>query len=105
MNDMEHIDQETQQEPVAQVEQEAAAPVEQEAQEPQALTMEDIEKTVVRIRTGQTVTGTVVQITDDEVCVNIGYKSDGLIKRSDLVDQDVKLGDEIEVEVVKVNDG
>ena len=97
MNDMEHIDQETQQEPVAQVE--------QEAQEPQALTMEDIEKTVVRIRTGQTVTGTVVQITDDEVCVNIGYKSDGLIKRSDLVDQDVKLGDEIEVEVVKVNDG
>ncbi len=105
MNDMEHIDQETQQEPVAQAEQEAAAPVEQEAQEPQALTMEDIEKTVVRIRTGQTVTGTVVQITDDEVCVNIGYKSDGLIKRSDLVDQDVKLGDEIEVEVVKVNDG
>ena len=97
MNDMEHIDQETQQEPVAQAE--------QEAQEPQALTMEDIEKTVVRIRTGQTVTGTVVQITDDEVCVNIGYKSDGLIKRSDLVDQDVKLGDEIEVEVVKVNDG
>ncbi len=105
MNDMEHIDQETQQEPVAQAEQEATAPVEQEAQEPQALTMEDIEKTVVRIRTGQTVTGTVVQITDDEVCVNIGYKSDGLIKRSDLVDQDVKLGDEIEVEVVKVNDG
>ena len=104
MNDMEHIDQETQQEPVAQVEQEAA-PVEQEAPEGQALTMEDIEKTVVRIRTGQTVTGTVVQITDDEVCVNIGYKSDGLIKRSDLVDQDVKLGDEIEVEVVKVNDG
>ena len=97
MNDMEHIDQETQQEPVAQVE--------QEANDAQALTMEDIEKTVVRIRTGQTVTGTVVQITDDEVCVNIGYKSDGLIKRSDLVDQDVKLGDEIEVEVVKVNDG
>ena len=67
--------------------------------------MEDIEKTVVRIRTGQTVTGTVVQITDEEVCVNIGYKSDGLIKRSELVDQDVKLNDEIEVEVVKVNDG
>ena len=91
MNDMERIDQETQQEPVA--------------NDSQALTMEDIEKTVVRIRTGQTVTGTVVQITDDEVCVNIGYKSDGLIKRSDLVDKDVQMGDEIEVEVVKVNDG
>ncbi len=67
--------------------------------------MDDVEKTLVRIRNGQTVTGTVVQITDDEVCVNIGYKSDGLIKREDLVDKDVKLGDTIEVEVVKVNDG
>ena len=67
--------------------------------------MAQIDATLVRIRTGQSVTGTVVQITDDEVCVNIGYKSDGLIKRSDLVDQNVQLGDEIEVEVVKVNDG
>ena len=67
--------------------------------------MADVEATLVKIRPGQTVTGTVVQITDDEVCVNIGFKSDGLIKREDLVTQDVKLGDEIEVEVVKVNDG
>ena len=67
--------------------------------------MAEVDATLVRIRPGQTVTGTVVQITEDEVCVNIGYKSDGLIKRSDLVDQDAKLGDEIEVEVVKVNDG
>ena len=37
--------------------------------------------------------------------MSIGYKADGLIKRADLVDQDVKLDDEIEVEVVKVNDG
>jgi len=67
--------------------------------------MQQVEATMVRIRPGQTVTGKVVQITDDEVSVNIGYKADGLIKREDLVDQDVKLGDEIEVEVVKVNDG
>jgi len=67
--------------------------------------MADVEATLVRIRPGQTVTGTVVQITDDEVCVNIGYKSDGLIKRSDLIAQDVQMGDELEVEVVKVNDG
>jgi small subunit ribosomal protein S1 len=67
--------------------------------------MADIDATIVRIRTGQTITGTVVQITDDEVSVNIGYKSDGMIKRADLVDTDIKLGDEIEVEVVKVNDG
>ncbi len=67
--------------------------------------MQQVEATMVRIRQGQTVTGKVVQITDDEVSVNIGYKADGLIKKEDLVDQDVKLGDEIEVEVVKVNDG
>jgi len=67
--------------------------------------MQQVEATMVRIRPGQTVTGKVVQITDDEVSVNIGYKADGLIKKEDLVDQDVKLGDEIEVEVVKVNDG
>lgn len=67
--------------------------------------MADVEATLVKIRPGQTVTGTVVQITEDEVCVNIGFKSDGLIKREDLVTEDVKMGDEIEVEVVKVNDG
>ncbi len=67
--------------------------------------MAEVDATLVRIRPGQTLTGKVVQITDDEVCVSIGYKADGLIKRADLVDQDVKLDDEIEVEVVKVNDG
>ena len=67
--------------------------------------MQQVEATMVKIRPGQTVTGKVVQITEDEVSVNIGYKADGLIKREELVDQDVKLGDEIEVEVVKVNDG
>ncbi len=100
------------------MEQEQAVPEEiQEtaaAQEEAALTeeemnkrsfMDDIEATLVRIRPGQTVTGSVVQVTDDEVCVNIGYKSDGLIKREDLSDKDVKVGDQIEVEVVKVNDG
>ena len=67
--------------------------------------MADVEKTLVQIRPGQTIVGTVVQITDDEVCVNVGYKADGLVKKSDLSSTDVKIGDEIEVEVVKVNDG
>jgi small subunit ribosomal protein S1 len=67
--------------------------------------MASVEASMRRIHTGQTVTGKVIQVTDDEVCVDIGYKSDGLIKRADLVDQDAKVGDQIEVEVVKVNDG
>src|SRR5699024_5225247 len=33
--------------------------------------MAEVDATLVRIRSGQTVTGTVVQVTDDEVCVNI----------------------------------
>lgn len=49
----------------------------------------EFEKTMVQIRPGQTITGKVVQITDDEVCVNIGYKADGLVKKSDLCDTDV----------------
>ena len=67
--------------------------------------MKDFEKTLVQLRPGQTVTGKVVQITDDEVCVNVGYKADGLVKKCDLSSTDVKIDDEIEVEVVKVNDG
>ncbi len=65
----------------------------------------DLDKSMVRIHNGQTLTGKVELVTADEIGVSIGYKSDGILKREDLVDQDVKVGDEIEVEVVKVNDG
>ncbi|MEE1199556.1 MAG: bifunctional 4-hydroxy-3-methylbut-2-enyl diphosphate reductase/30S ribosomal protein S1 [Christensenellales bacterium] len=77
----------------------------EETNEQGAMSMEDVEATLVQIRPGQILTGTVVQITEDEVCVNVGYKSDGLVKMTDLSSTDVKVGDEIEVEVVKVNDG
>ena len=73
---------------------------------------EAFEKTLVRIRNGQIITGSVVQIVDGEVCVNIGYKSDGFIPRNEFsTDPDanpvdiLKIGDPIEVEVIKVNDG
>ena len=83
---------------------EKKAPIE-ETQDQSVMSMEDVDKTLVQLRPGQIVTGQVVQITDDEVCVNVGYKADGLVKKSDLSSTDVKIGDEIEVEVVKVNDG
>ena len=78
---------------------------EEEAPKPEPSFMDEVAASMSRIRTGQTITGKVVLITDDEVCVNIDYKSDGLLKRDEMVDKDVELGDEIEVEVVKVNDG
>ncbi len=70
--------------------------------------LEAFEKTLMPIRGGQVMTGTVVQVTDSEVSVNIGYKSDGFIPRSEFTSDDgsddIKVGDEIEVEVIKVND-
>lgn len=70
------------------------------------------EKTVKRIRPGQVITGTVLQIVDGEVFVNVGYKSDGVIPKAEFsTDADVraedvvKEGDSIDVEVLKVNDG
>lgn len=73
--------------------------------------MAALDNTLVRIRSGQVLTGTIVQVTDKEVSVNIGYKSDGYIPQAEFSsDPDVnpadtvKVGDEIEVEVIKVND-
>ena len=73
---------------------------------------EAIDKTLRRIHNGQILTGSVVQIVDGEVCVNIGYKADGFIPRSEFSDDPevdpasvVSVGDMIEVEVLKVNDG
>ncbi|MBR6220085.1 MAG: 4-hydroxy-3-methylbut-2-enyl diphosphate reductase, partial [Clostridia bacterium] len=77
----------------------------EENPELEVMSEEAIDKTIVQIRPGQIITGKVEMITDDEVCVNIGYKSDGIVKKSELSSTDVKEGDEIEVEVVKVNDG
>lgn len=85
-------------------------PVEAETQEAEGADsnfLTEFEKTVKSIRPGQTVVGTVVQVTSDEVCVNIGYKADGLVPRDQLIDpqETYNVGDEIEVEIVKVNDG
>ena len=96
---------------------ETAAPVVEAAAEPvveegETTFEEAIEKTLRRIHNGQILTGSVVQIVDGEVCVNIGYKSDGFIPRDEFSsDPDVdpatvvSVGDTIEVEVLKVNDG
>ena len=86
------------------------APVEAQENPQDSEFASEFEKTLVSIRPGQTVTGTIVQVTDNEVCVNIGYKSDGLIPVAELITQEnhreaYHVGDEIEVEVVKVNDG
>ena len=60
------------------------APAAAEADETsEASFAEEFEKTLVRIRNGQIIKGVVVHVNENEVCVNIGYKSDGFVSRSE----------------------
>ena len=71
--------------------------------------LEDSFKT---IRNGEVVDGTVIDVKTDEIILNIGYKADGIVTRSEYTnDQSVDLttvvsvGDTMAVKVLKVNDG
>ena len=74
---------------------------------------EMLNESFVTLRNGQIVKGTVISVSDSgEVSVNVGYKSDGIIARTEFSDDinvnpadEVKAGDEIEVYVIRVNDG
>lgn len=73
--------------------------------------MAKIDDTFTRIRRGQIVQGTVLYVTESQIMVNINYRSDGIIDRdelpTDLTDPRTKYkaGDEIDVYIVKVDDG
>ena len=74
--------------------------------------MEAIENTLVRMHRGDIVKGKVIYVTDNEIMVNINYKSDGIITKEELSnDPDInpkdlfKEGDEIEVYIVRLDDG
>ncbi len=74
--------------------------------------MEAIDNSFKRIRKGEVVTGEVLYITDSEVMVNLGYRSDGIISKDELAGgpdvnpQDLyEQGQEIEVYVLKMDDG
>ena len=71
-----------------------------------------LEESLKTIRNGEVVEGTVIDVKPDEVILNIGYKSDGIITRSEYTNEPnvdlttvVKVGDTLEAKVVKVNDG
>ncbi len=71
-----------------------------------------LEESFKTIRTGEVVTGKVIDVKEDEVVLNIGYKSDGIIPRNEYTNEPnvdlttlVHVGDEMEAKVIKVNDG
>ncbi len=71
-----------------------------------------LEESLKTIRTGEIVTGKVIDVKEDEIVLNIGYKSDGIIPRNEYTNEPgvdltkvVNVGDELEAKVIKVNDG
>ncbi len=74
--------------------------------------MEEIEKSLRLPRNGEIITGTVLQVTDKEMIVNLGCKKDGIIPAHELTleaDQKItdlfKEGDEIQAKVLSHDDG
>jgi 4-hydroxy-3-methylbut-2-enyl diphosphate reductase len=74
--------------------------------------MEEIENSLRVPRRGQTVKGKVIHVSDNEIIVNIGYKSDGIIPKGEISNdptvnpRDIaQEGDDIEVYVIKTDDG
>lgn len=72
---------------------------------------EAIDQSFKKIHTGEKVKGTVVSVDNAEITVDLGTKHTGYVKLEDLTDDPskkpediVKVGDEIELIVIKVND-
>lgn len=71
-----------------------------------------LEESLKTIHAGEVVEGTVIDVKPEEVILNIGYKSDGVLTRNEYTNDSsvdmttvVKPGDKMEVKVLKVNDG
>lgn len=78
------------------------------------ITFEELlNQTLKDIKVGQTVTGTVIDITaQKEIFIDIGYKADGIIPANEYilnegekVEEKFKLGDRISAVILKLNDG
>ncbi|MDO4392803.1 MAG: bifunctional 4-hydroxy-3-methylbut-2-enyl diphosphate reductase/30S ribosomal protein S1 [Bacillota bacterium] len=74
--------------------------------------MDDIDKSLRLPRGGEIVTGTVHQVTDKEVIVNLGCKKDGILPINEVTLEEgqtladaFKVDDEIKAKVIKTDDG
>ncbi|MBR6452718.1 MAG: 30S ribosomal protein S1 [Lachnospiraceae bacterium] len=71
-----------------------------------------LEESFKTIHNGEVVEGTVIDVKPDEIILNIGYKSDGIITRNEYSNTPnldlttcVKVGDTMDAKVLRVNDG
>ncbi|MDD3306191.1 MAG: bifunctional 4-hydroxy-3-methylbut-2-enyl diphosphate reductase/30S ribosomal protein S1 [Acetobacterium sp.] len=72
----------------------------------------EIEESLKTIRRGAEIEGEVIHIAEDEVILNIGYKADGIVKKSDftwrsdeVLSELVQLGDKVWCIVTDLNEG
>jgi len=74
----------------------------------QEMTMEELLNEEKRVARGQVVTGQIMKIEADEIIVDVGYKTEGVIPRIEFQDitgeLTVKLGDKVEVSVERMAD-
>lgn len=70
--------------------------------------MEELLNEEQRVARGQVVTGQIIKIGDDEIIVDVGYKTEGVIPKSEFLDitgeLTVKEGDKVEVSVERMSD-
>ena len=71
-----------------------------------------LDETFKTIHTGEIVEGTIIDVKPDEIILNIGYKSEGIITKNEYSNDSsvdltsaVKVGDKMEAKVLKLNDG
>ena len=71
-----------------------------------------LEESLKTIHAGEVVEGTVIDVKPEEIILNIGYKSDGILTKNEYTNDSsvdlttvAKVGDTMEVKVLKVNDG
>lgn len=71
-----------------------------------------LEESLITIHNGEVVEGTIIGVKEDEIILNIGYKADGIITRSEYTNKpnvdlttQVNVGDKMQAKVLKVNDG
>jgi small subunit ribosomal protein S1 len=72
------------------------------------MTMEELLNEEKKVARGQVVTGEIVKIGDDELVIDVGYKTEGVISRNEFQDIEgnllVKLGDKVEVSIERLAD-
>jgi len=63
-----------------------------------------VDETAIDVREQDIVEGRVLQVNEDYVVIDIGYKSDGIVQRDEFEDEDIRPGDTVEVYLERKED-